>query len=1089
MLKRLLFLLLIYTCAGKADAQQVITPFEDYTKCYIGFRIGPNDTLWPAQFEAAHKSFDQYTGILRDEWIVKYQGHFGVLDRFGKIIVPFEYDELFPAIESDAYIMEKAGKQGIVKHDGTVVVEAIYDRIDKEFLYQQCRFYTVYRNDKSGVMNSNYKLIIDTEYTFIDFLRFDDQYYDGVYNVGRERSKYFRVSNDTLLGIIDTSGRTVLPMHFDELEPYYMHSYAQCPTKNVFWITHLKDKGYGVCSEDGKELLKPMYTSVSLQYVQQDSCAQGYLYFAHLTAKNSYGVADLETGKKSAFYEELQECGRYHLYTNGKQRGVLDEELNELPVKTKYDLALFSQRAFLNDDYHYSEGERYYGLAVMDQQNIGIKEVKTDPRYSTKGRKPRKGIFYGLYNYRTQKVVKPIYHIIGRKVLNGVPYYWALYLDNEEMENGTLSIFNIDLELISKQVFSLISLHDLDKYFSCDQSSERAFVFKNEKGLFGGINARGEVLLPFEFTKAQAHGIVNNQTCYEHNWIVEKNGLSGYRDLHGKEILPTQYKALEFQHSTFVKVLTEDGYSLLDSTYNTLVGKCDRLFIGYSSGLNAAKLNKKTYGHYLQNNVYYAIRKDTLYALQGDHFVKIDSTYLRFSQAVQLVAEMCLVRPDGSLIAEGERIVKVGAAHYGLQTGTTAVFYNLQGIEVNRMEGIRYFNQNSNWLDIQGVDKRWGVVDLQTAKTLLRPIYASVSAFFSEGKRVEDRYWISDVMVQNGKLGSWKLINGAGEMLIEKPVDFTFSFDRTGLTIFRSQNSFGLINKDLKIVVPTEYHSIVQMGTAYFLKRDSWSAYSPEKGIVDLKAYYLGIDIHPKGWIVYGYQTVGVLGKNLEWILPLTTIEKVKKSENLAQLLGISGYDAFRGERNSFYLKDTSNIGRLINNEHILEISEARSTKYRLFERTLTDYRMHPNYGIALSELRDLEIIIQKKDKNYLSVTRKRKSTPWNDFVGNRYNMDYWKENRIEHTNYRLSDTSMTKIELRDIFKEGSSFAPKIDEVLTTYINKKQLFGMNCVNLPQILDNYKKCFYLSGDSIVFCQPNSQSNEIKLKLEVFKEMLR
>lgn len=89
-----------------------------------------------------------------------------------------------------------------------------------------------------------------------------------------------------------------------------------------------------------------------------------------------------------------------------------------------------------------------------------------------------------------------------------------------------------------------------------------------------------------------------------------------------------------------------------------------------------------------------------------------------------------------------------------------------------------------------------------------------------------------------------------------------------------------------------------------------------------------------------------------------------------------------------------------------------------------------------------------------------------------------------EYASYKLTDTSFTAIELKDLFVGKVNYIQVIDDLITAKINKRQLFGANCVNLAGILSDYRKNFYLSDEGIVFCQPGNTYQNIVL---TYKEL--
>jgi hypothetical protein len=187
---------------------------------------------------------------------------------------------------------------------------------------------------------------------------------------------------------------------------------------------------------------------------------------------------------------------------------------------------------------------------------------------------------------------------------------------------------------------------------------------------------------------------------------------------------------------------------------------------------------------------------------------------------------------------------------------------------------------------------------------------------------------------------------------------------------------------------------------------------------------------------------------------------------------------------NSYYINNSSVVSRTINNRHLLELAETRSTRYALANQNQYLTRYFDNGSFHMNELRELDLNIVFYKNNYMSVKRVKKTAYWQNFVRNSYSFSGIMSTKNEYTTYRINESSYTAIELKDLFEGKSNYIQIVEDLLIAKINKRQLFGANCVNLATILSDYRKNFYLSEDGIVFCQPGNVYQSIVL---TYKEL--
>ena len=76
----------------------------------------------------------------------------------------FAIDDLYQILPGDEFIAERDGKLGIIDKDELTIVQFLYD----DLIYSNDGFYVFEINDKYGIMNSKYEVIVSAEYDDIN---------------------------------------------------------------------------------------------------------------------------------------------------------------------------------------------------------------------------------------------------------------------------------------------------------------------------------------------------------------------------------------------------------------------------------------------------------------------------------------------------------------------------------------------------------------------------------------------------------------------------------------------------------------------------------------------------------------------------------------------------------------------------------------------------------------------------------------------------------------------------------------------------------------------------------------------------------
>lgn len=112
----------------------------------------------------------QYTEITslgkdnKEGFIVKGEnGKYGIVNYSNEPVIEAKYDEISKVYGNDMYVVKQAGKQVLVKKDGTEVLNKGYDEI-KEILKNAENGIIFVKNGKYGVMKTSGEVTIDAQY-------------------------------------------------------------------------------------------------------------------------------------------------------------------------------------------------------------------------------------------------------------------------------------------------------------------------------------------------------------------------------------------------------------------------------------------------------------------------------------------------------------------------------------------------------------------------------------------------------------------------------------------------------------------------------------------------------------------------------------------------------------------------------------------------------------------------------------------------------------------------------------------------------------------------------------------------------------
>lgn len=238
----------------------------------------------PCQYDEEIKFIDNLAIVRKDD-------KWGMINKENKEVIPCQYDEEFYFSEHDLAIVCMNGKWGIIGRDGKVIVNYIYD---KKFSFDKKGMAIVYREGKYGVINTENKIIIPC--------RCDDEI--------RFINNEALVCMDGKWGCFRIDGKVIAKCVYDEKFSF-----------NEDGIAIVSRNGkYGMINKDNEEIISCQYDQMGgykypMIQVKKDGL-YGYVYINGIEDYAQCNIVDYQKDKltlQSTFNIANKECTRFYL--------------------------------------------------------------------------------------------------------------------------------------------------------------------------------------------------------------------------------------------------------------------------------------------------------------------------------------------------------------------------------------------------------------------------------------------------------------------------------------------------------------------------------------------------------------------------------------------------------------------------------------------------------------------------------------------------------------------------------------------------------------------------------------------------------
>ena len=262
----------------------------------------------------------------------------GVFNKTGELVVPFNYKTIYniPYYEyrdlkqvDTTYFFWVVGtndKIGLLRHDGSVVLDTKYNLVDYFGLYKGKVFHTAIVNNNMGILGEGGVWLVEPKY---DELMPPVSYFDL-----RENIAY--VKKGKKIGIVGLDGSVIAPIEYDDANKGHIFNYVVLRKGKKCYLYNISDNNPGL--------------------FEQVDDAQAYgAYFSMNVKKNGkWAIVTSDSGVLKYCFDSVSPEG--YLIKDGKQyhsQGIFKDGITMMWEVTKDDLGDASYNAcyFMNTDF------------------------------------------------------------------------------------------------------------------------------------------------------------------------------------------------------------------------------------------------------------------------------------------------------------------------------------------------------------------------------------------------------------------------------------------------------------------------------------------------------------------------------------------------------------------------------------------------------------------------------------------------------------------------------------------------------------------------------------------------------------------
>ncbi|WP_208326843.1 WG repeat-containing protein [Flavobacterium sp. 270] len=202
-------------------------------------------------------------------------GKYGGINTKGELIIPVIYDEFQDFRSQQNAIVKYKGKFGLIDSNNKITYPI--NNISIETNPREPDFYIVNKNNNFGILNKDFKTILDFNYQYLSPCFYD-------------RKNKFIAKKNGKYGVIYRTGRIIIPFEYDEISNWVEYG----PGSNYHFVE--KNNKHGLITNEGKSVIPPIYDTL---FYENDK-------IIILSKNGKYGVVTIQNKEVIPFtYEKI----------------------------------------------------------------------------------------------------------------------------------------------------------------------------------------------------------------------------------------------------------------------------------------------------------------------------------------------------------------------------------------------------------------------------------------------------------------------------------------------------------------------------------------------------------------------------------------------------------------------------------------------------------------------------------------------------------------------------------------------------------------------------------------------------------------
>ncbi|MEB8345782.1 WG repeat-containing protein [Flavobacteriaceae bacterium KMM 6898] len=390
---------------------------------------------------------------------------YGFIDKSGKVIVPLEFDKVRDNKADELVCALKNGKWAFFSCEGKQLTEFEFDQItespysESSYTYFESGLCLIEKNGKLGYINSDFQTVIPF----------------GKYKASEafDLSKRAVVKTKGKYGLINTMDEFILEPKFQSID-YFKYPSGRYKVQYA--------NNYGIIDSTGREILPTRYLEITPNYFQIDTLRKGIL----ILKKNNGNSSVTDYNGQVLIPEKYDDIGMFEVennfsYSIVKKNGKygLINHLDEISLPIENDL-IEKRRWF---DYLIVEKDGSQSLYTKDGKEIISKKYEEiDPCYYNYNERfivKRNGLF-GVIDINENIIIPIEFDSISNWVEYGPDAHFVV-------KNGKHGLINREGKEIIPPVYDEIIV-DNPKLIKVENS-----------GLFGTVNWKNIIVHPIEY--------------------------------------------------------------------------------------------------------------------------------------------------------------------------------------------------------------------------------------------------------------------------------------------------------------------------------------------------------------------------------------------------------------------------------------------------------------------------------------------------------------------------------------------------------------------------------------------------------------